>query len=162
MFSWYIARVLLVISTFLFGLHIITLPSLIVASWMLALLYVFAALNGNSGFLYDRPTLAFNEYEDIERRKLMTRFDLRGVIVVLPMPMTTLAIYGVLAVLLIKMRAAQNNKDSVLRVSLLKPEEYRLLVQSIFMFVTLNVTLLTWFLKAWIEQTSDYKIFKVK
>nr|CAD2182037.1 unnamed protein product [Meloidogyne enterolobii] len=133
--------------------------SLIVASWMLALLYVCAASNGNSGFVYDRSTLAFNEYEDIEERKLMKRFDVRGVIVLLPMPITTLAIYGVVAGLLIKMRS-ENNKNSVLRTSLLKPEEYRLLVQSIFMFFILNVTLLTWFLKSWIEQTSDYKIFK--
>uniref|UniRef100_A0A915LSM0 Uncharacterized protein n=2 Tax=Meloidogyne TaxID=189290 RepID=A0A915LSM0_MELJA len=103
MFSVYIARVLLVFSTFLLGLQILTLPSLIVASWMLALLYVCAASNGNSGFVYDRSTLAFNEYEDIEERKLMKRFDVRGVIVLLPMPITTLAIYGVVAGLLIKM-----------------------------------------------------------
>jgi len=70
---------------------------------MLALLYVCAASNGNSGFVYDRSTLAFNEYEDIEERKLMKRFDVRGVIVLLPMPITTLAIYGVVAGLLIKM-----------------------------------------------------------
>ena len=84
-------------------LNLLNLKSLIIASWMLALLYVCAALNGNSGFLYDRANLAFNEYEDIEERKLMTRFDLQGVIIMLPLPMTTFAIYGVVVGLLIKM-----------------------------------------------------------
>ncbi|KAF7633700.1 hypothetical protein Mgra_00006881 [Meloidogyne graminicola] len=133
--------------------------SIIIISWILAFIYVLIATNGNSGLLYDPESLAFNEYKNIKERKLMTRFDLQGVLIMIPLPLTTLTIYCTVFTLLIKMRI-QNNKNSVLCVSLLKPEEYRLLIQSIFMFITFNITLITWFLKSWIEESSDYKIFK--
>ncbi|KAF7632465.1 hypothetical protein Mgra_00008161, partial [Meloidogyne graminicola] len=136
------------------------LKFIIFICWILSIFYVCVATNGNSGLLYDPESLSFIEYENIEEKKLMTKFDLQGVIIMLPLPLTTLTIYFGVFTLLIKMRS-RNNKNSVLYVSLLKPEEYRLLIQSLIMFFTFNISMMTWFLRTWIEETSDYKIFNV-